>query len=45
VPPLVPEPGVVLPRKKCAAGRVPARWVKARKDGRTVWQHVMSRCR
>jgi hypothetical protein len=45
VPPLAPEPGVVLPRKRCAAGRVPARWVKVRKDGREVWQHVMSRCR
>lgn len=45
VPPLAPEPSVVLPRKHCAGGRVPARWVKTRKDGRIVYQHVMSRCR
>lgn len=46
VPPLAPDaPAVVLPRKRCAAGRTPARWVKVRKDGREVWQHVMSRCR
>jgi hypothetical protein len=43
VPP--PEPDVVLPRKRCAAGRVPARWTKVRKEGREIWQHVMSRCR
>jgi hypothetical protein len=45
VPPLAPEPSVVLPRKRCAAGRTPARWVKVRKDGREVWRYVMSRCR
>lgn len=45
VPPLVREPAVVLPRKRCAAGRVPARWVKAKVDGRIVYRHVMSRCR
>jgi hypothetical protein len=45
VPPLAPEPAVVLPRKRCVGGRAPARWIKTRKDGREVWQHVMSRCR
>jgi hypothetical protein len=45
VPPLAPEPKVVLPRKRCTTGRMPARWVAVRKDGRTVYQHVMSRCR
>jgi hypothetical protein len=46
VPPLAPDkPAVVLPRQRCAAGRAPARWVKTKKDGREVYQHVMSRCR
>jgi hypothetical protein len=45
VPPLTAEPSVVLPRKRCAGGRAPARWVKTKKDGRIVYQHVMSRCR
>jgi hypothetical protein len=43
VPP-PPEP-IVLPRKRCPAGRVPARWVPVRKDGRVIYQHVPSRCR
>lgn len=45
VPPRPPEPPVVLPRRHCPAGRVPARWIKVKKDGRTVYEHVMSRCR